>query len=642
MAELRVTELDFAGIRANLKQYLAGQTEFADYNFEGSAMAVLLDVLAYNTHYNATLAHMLANEMFLDSALKRSSVVSIAKSMGYVPNSQHSARATVTLTITAPSGYSGSTLLLSKNTVFSGNGLSSQNSPSGQYAFSPDKDYTVGIASQQGSIKTFIFDGITIIQGNRIANSFTVDTTNVSGPFIIPNKDVDTTTLKVTVQNSSTDLTVTSFNYAGSALNIDGNTNSFWVEEGTDGLFQVVFGDNIIGKQLEYGNIVTIEYFVGAAEYGNNIGSFRLIGNVINNNETKVIDVVDTAYGGAPVESIDSIKYHAPKFNTTRDRAVTSEDYKSLIQRDFPGINSITVWGGEANDPPIYGKVFICLDPIANKVITETDKDNIARSIIGPRSVVSIQPEFVDPEYTYIGINSTVKYLETRTTQTSTQIEALVRDTINTYFTTNLNKLAKDFYYSQLSSDIMDSSDSITTNSIDIILHKRFSNILSDQTGYRLTPNFAQQIAPSSLFSSNFKTYLDGTYYDVYMVDVPDTTPADPSGTGTLHLRQVGSNTTVSTNVGTIDYSSGKIVIPNTYFIEFLGGTTSLRIYVKPENVTADITTKILSTGSGVMMESIGPIIPTASRNSLLKLDTSGANVEANIPVGLTVSAYPQ
>jgi len=642
MPELRVTELDFAGIKTNLKEFLASQPEFSDYNFEGSAMSVLLDVLAYNTHYNATLAHMLANEMFLDSALKRSSVVSIAKTMGYVPNSQHSARATINLTITAPSGYTGSTLLLSKNTVFTGTGLSSSFSGSGQYSFSPDKDYTVGIANQTGSIKTFVFENIPIIQGNRVTNSFIVDTTNLSGPFVIPNKDVDTTTLKVTVQNSSTDLTLTSFNYAGTSLNIDGSSNSFWVEEGTDGLFRIIFGDNIIGKQLEYGNIVTVEYFVGAAEYGNNIRNFKMIGNLINNNETKLIEVVNVAGGGTPVESIDSIKYYAPKFNTTRDRAVTAEDYKSLIQRDFPGINSITVWGGEENDPPIYGKVFICLDPVENTIITETDKDNIARSIIGPKSVVSIQPQFVDPEYTYIGINSSIKYLETRTTQTSSQVEELVRQTIQGYFSTNLNKLAKNFYYSQLSSDIMDSLDAITTNTIDLTLHKRFTNIISSQTGYRLTPNFGQQIAPASLHSTNFKTYLDGLYYDVYMVDVPDSVPADPTGTGTIHLKQVGTGSTISTNVGTIDYNTGKIVIPNTYFIEYLGGATSFRIYVKPQNVTADITTKILSTDGAMMESTTGPIIPTVSRNSLLKLDTSGANVDANIPVGLTVSAYPQ
>lgn len=638
MSELKVTELDFVGIKQNLKEFLASQDEFSDYNFEGSAMSVLLDVLAYNTHYNATLAHLLANEMFLDSALKRSSVVSIAKSMGYVPNSQHSARATVDVTITAPAGYGGNTLLLSKNSTFTTTGLQSPESPSGIYSFAPDKDYTAVVANQVGSIKTFVFSNVNIIEGSRVSNTFIVDSTNLSGPFTIPNKNVDVTTLSVSVQTSSTELTTTNYTYSDTVVDIDGNSNVFWIEEGPDGLFQMTFGDNIIGKQLSYGNIISIEYFVGSGENGNNLTNFQLVNSLINSNETKLVETVNRSYGGNSIESIDSIKFNAPKFNTSRNRAVTSDDYKTLISRNFPGINSISVWGGELNDPPIYGKVFVCLDPVEGTIITDQDKDNISRDIIAPRSVVSVKTEFVDPEYTYIGLDSSLKFDQKRSTETSVQLENRIRSVITDYFTTNLNRLAKDFYYSQLSAQIMEASSAIITNSVDVTLHKRFSGIVSDTVPFKLTPNFGQNILPNSVRSTNFTTFLNNSYYDVYLVDAPDSNPPDNQGSGKIQLVEISTGNILSADFGTVDYATGKINIPSCYFITLLGGASAFRIYTKPLNNTSDITTKILTS---TLESHTGPIIPVASRNALLKLDTSGANAAANIPTGLTVTALP-
>jgi hypothetical protein len=632
MAELRVTELDFMGIKQNLKEYLASQDQFSDYNFEGSAMSVLLDVLAYNTHYNATLAHLLANEMFLDSALKRSSVVSIAKSMGYLPNSQHSARAVVDLEITAVANYGPESLTLSKNTSFTATGIPTDLSPSGIYSFRPDDDYTVNVYDQIGTSKTFLFSDVKLIEGNRVSNQFLVDTTNLSGPFTIPNKNVDITTVKVSVQN---DETTTAFNYSDTYLNIENNSSVFWIELDYDGLYQVVFGDNILGKQLEYGNIVTVEYFVGSADGANNLSNFSMNTTLTGSTETKTITTITRASGGSPAESIDSIKFHAPKFNTTRDRAVTSDDYATLIKRSFPGINSISVWGGEINDPPIYGRVFICLDPVAGTVITETDKDTISRDILAPKSVVSIQPIFVDPEYTFISVDSTTKYDQKQSLETSTELATRIRTNIISHFDLNLNKLGKDFYYSKLSADIMDTSNSIITNKIDLTLHKRFTGVVTDQIAFRLNPNFGQSLLPNSLHSTYFNTFLNGAYYDVYMVDVPDQSPPDPLGTGTIYLKQIGTDVVLSSSFGTIEYGTGKILVPSCFFISLLGGADAFRIYVKPQNVTADITTKILTS---TLEDYTGAIIPTISRNSLLKLDLSSANVAANITPGLQVT----
>jgi hypothetical protein len=351
--------------------------------------------------------------------------------------------------------------------------------------------------------------------------------------------------------------------------------------------------------------------------------------------ETKIITTVTRASGGSQAESIDSIKFHAPKFNTMRDRAVTADDYATLIKRSFPGINSISVWGGEINDPPIYGRVFICLDPVAGTVITESDKDTISRDILAPKSVVSIQPVFVDPEYTFISVDSTIKYDQKQSLETSTELAARIRTTIEDHFDLNVNKLGKDFYYSKLSADITDTSTAIITNKINLTLHKRFTNVVTDQSSFKLNPNFGQSLLPNSLRSTYFNTFLNGVYYDAYMVDVPDQSPPDPLGTGTIYLKQVVTDEVLSSSFGTIDYSNGKILVPTVYFISLLGEATAFRIYVKPQNITADITTKILTS---TMEDYTGAIIPTISRNSLLKLDQSAANADANIITGLQVT----
>jgi len=567
--------------------------------------------------------------------LKRSSVVSIAKTMGYLPNSQHCARAEISLEVLAPLNYEPNFLTLSKNSAFTATGIPSELSPTGAYSFRPEDDYTVTVSDVVGSRKTFTFGGIKLIEGNRVANSFLADSTNLSGPFIIPNKNVDITTVKVSVQNSSSDDTTTTFNYSDTYLNIESDSNVFWIEMGYDGLYQIVFGDNVLGKQLEYGNIITVEYFVGSADGANNLSNFSLGTVLTGTTETKTIEVITRASGGTPAESIDSIKFHAPKFNTTRDRAVTADDYATLIKRSFPGINSISVWGGEINDPPIYGKVFVCLDPVAGTVITEEDKDTIARSVIAPKSVVSIQPVFVDPEYTFIGVNSTIKYDQKKTFETSAELATRLRTAIISHFDLNVNKLAQDFYYSKLSADIMDTSASIITNTIDITLHKRFTGVVSNEIFFTLNPNFGQAVQPNSLKSTFFNTFLNNVYYDAYLVDVPNQSPPDPLGTGTIYLKQMGTDVVLSSSFGTIDYGKGKINIPKCYFISLLGGANAFRIYVKPQNVTADITTKILT---NTMEDYSGAIIPTASRNSLLKLDQSSSNSAANISTGLQVT----
>jgi hypothetical protein len=623
MAQLEVTDLDFQRIKENLKTFLQSQEEFQDYNFDGSGLSILLDVLAYNTHYNGTLAHFLSNEMFIDSAVKRNSVVSIAKTLGYTPTSRRSAVADVTFEIQPPESYSPTSLTISRDTIFTasvGNRT---------YNFYPKEDATSSLGTLLSTQTGFSFP-IELIEGKRISNRFTVDQTNTSGPFVLPNQNIDTTTIRVRVVQSPTVQDITSWNYYDDIMSVEATTRAFFVEEGPSGLHEVRFGDGILGAALEVNNIVLIDYIVSSGAGANNISSFSATGTFTGSTEVKTIYVNNNAAGGQEKQSIDSIRYNAPKFNSTKNRVVTSDDYEALIKSRFSNINSITVWGGEDNIPPIYGKVFVAIQPLPGSIITQSDKDIIIRDIIRPRSVVSIQPEFVDPITTYLSLNVTVDYDRTNTTLTSSRIESEVKTVINDYFTNNLNKLQKNFYYSKLSAAINATTKSIFSNSIQIVMHRRIPVITGVTDQY--TVYFNTQLENESFRTSNFTTTITGQQYEVYVAD----SHVDAGDSiGDLVMKRVADDTIVST-VGTIDYTTGVINIPTLLIDSLSGGQSELRFYVEPFGFSPNIfTTGLTSTTE----TSTRAVFPFSARNTVISLDASTTNSSANIIQGLTVTA---
>ena len=300
MAQLNVSELDFDNIKANLKTYLQSQTEFEDYNFEGSALAVLIDLLAYNTHYNGMLAHMLANENFIDTAIKRESVVSIAKSIGYTPRSNLGASATVDITVTPPSSFTSTTLSLSRNIV-----LSSTKDGS-TYSFYPIND-SVTSAQVIDGVTKFIFKDVIVKEGRRVTNAFTIAAGNTDGPYIIPNASVDTTTIRAQVQTSLSDLSVTTWPVSTTMLDIKADTKTFWIEEGIDGLFQLRFGDGVLGQKLDTGNILNVDYISSSGTGPNGCKTFGCSNTISSSGESIAITTSSPASGGATQETIDEI-----------------------------------------------------------------------------------------------------------------------------------------------------------------------------------------------------------------------------------------------------------------------------------------------------------------------------------------------
>jgi hypothetical protein len=342
------------------------------------------------------------------------------------------------------------------------------------YTFFPREDYVSGLVILETGQTGFSFP-MELIEGKRVTNTFIVDQSNKSGPFVLPNGNIDTTTIRVRVQQSNAVTSITTWNFYDDIVSVDGNTRAFFIEEGPSGLYEVRFGDNIIGQELQVGNIVSIDYIVSSGAAANSIPNFSASRTFTASGESKVVYLGSAATGGREKESVDSIRYNAPKFNSTKNRVVTSDDYETLIRSRFGNINSIAVWGGEENTPPIYGKVFISIQPLPGSIISQADKDIIARDIIRPRSVVSIQPEFVDPIETYIGLNISVNYNKTITSLTSSRIESEVRAIVQSFFTNNVNKLQKNFYYSKLLAAVVGTTQSIFSASIQVLMHKRIT-----------------------------------------------------------------------------------------------------------------------------------------------------------------------
>lgn len=632
MAQRRLTELDFDGIKNNLKLFLASQSEFSDYDFEASGLSVLIDLLAYHGHYNAIMAHTTANEAFLDSAIKRNSIASIAKTMGYTARSARSARATLNIVVVPDATYTSSAFTLSRDKIFT-TALNGRN-----YNFYPVKDYTVTKEERSG-VTAFYLDAVELAEGLRVQNSQIVESGREQGPVLMANPGVDTTTVRCRIQTSVTNTALVTYAFSDNILDVTNQSTVFFIEEALNGFYEVIFGDGVIGKKLDLGNIVKLDYIATNAEAANGATSFTGPTNLTGSNETVTLTVVSNSAGGASQESVDSIRFNAPRFNATKNRAVTANDYKSLILTSNSNVKSVSVWGGEDNDPPIYGKVFISLQAKEGLIITQDDKDAIVRDFIEPRQPISIQSEFVDPEFTFIGLKTTVQYDAKKTTLTAGAVENAVAATIENYFNNNLNSLDANFFYSKLTADIVKSSASIVAVNLELRLQKRFTPTTSKESKYTL--QFNNKINPLSITSNFFNATINGATYKVYVADTPaaDVIAPDYSGSGTLILKTSDKNIVVDSNAGTIDYDTGKIVL-NNLNVSSISGTniTQININAQPHESAKDIKTSILTRTTE---ESSSAVIPTPSKNIILAQDASAEDIPNNIAKGIAISAIP-
>ena len=604
--KLQISELDFENIKASLKRFLSNQNEFKDYDFEGSSLSILLDVLSYNTHYLSYNANFVANEMFLDTAELRSSVASLAKLVGYTPISARAPVADLKIVI---NDGSGSTITIPAGTKFSS--VIDEVS----YSF-----VTVGEKVIQPVDGVYTAQSLNVYEGTYVSYNYVVNTSDVDQRFLIPSDKVDTTTIRVTVQNSSSDLTVNTYTKATSITELDSTSKVFFLQEAEDGQYEIYFGDGVIGKKLDDDNIVTISYVVTNQTEANGASSFNVLGSIAGFTDITVT-VNSNAQGGSEPETIESIRKNVPNFYSSQDRAVTIEDYKSKVKQLYANTQAVSAWGGENAETPFYGRVYISILPTSGSNLTESTKARIVTDL-KKYSVASVTPVIVDPEITNVLLTSTVKFDEKTTTKTADTLKSNVIDTITNYNLNTLQKFDTMFRHSKLTGLIDDTDESILSNITTVRLRKSFVPTIGSSTKY--TINFANALYnPHSGHASVEGGILSSTGFKIE----GDTTTVwylDDDGQGNVRRYKLDGSVRSYANStqGTINYTSGLVEVNslNVSNIENIRGAAStvIEVTVKPNS---------------------NDLIPI--RNQILEIDVanSSVTVEADTLVGGSANA---
>jgi hypothetical protein len=570
---LSVTSLDFDDIKNNMKTFLRQQDQFTDYDFEGSTISTLLDVLAYNTHYNAVYANVLANEMFLDSADIRNSIVSHAKHVGYTPRSATSPIAKLNVVV---SDLTGSSATAARGTTFTTtvDGTS--------YNYIVKDDTTISPVSG-----VYTFSELPVYEGTLVNNKYTVDVTNADQRFLIKNKFADTTTLQVTVQNSSSDTTTVTYTKSTDLADVTSTSTVYYLEGVEDEQYEVIFGDGVLGKALSTGNIVTLSYIVTSGTGSNGATSFSLSGNIAGSSSA-TITTASNSSGGAEPETPDSIRFNAPRQYASQNRAVTTKDYEARVKTIFPNAKSVQVWGGEDNSTPVYGRVYISINPKSGVSVTESNKADIITQL-KDFNVASITPVIEDPETTFIQLNVVVKYDQKATTKAPDTIKSLVQNTITTYNENNLQQFDQMFRHSKFIETINKVDTAILSNITTVKLHKSFTATTTGTTTYTISFNNAfynphsghNASAGGILVSTGFK--ISGDTTNEYFLD------EDGQGNVRLYYVTAGVRTYTNNTQGTINYTTGQIVLNSLHISEVsdVDGSTStaVRLTVVPNSI---------------------------------------------------------
>lgn len=558
---LRVAELDFDLIKENLKEFLRGKPEFTDYEFEGSALSVLIDLLSYNTHYNAVIGNMLLQELYLDTAVKRQSLALIAKRLGYLPRSYRAAKAVVTLEV-FPFDQPD-VLTLGRNAKFSTRITSTEN------AFFSTRDAVSVNRSVDGR---YVFENLELYEGDVTTFRYVVGDP-LSQKFEIPSQLVDTSLLRVYVQDSISGTLIEEWKNYNTLIDVTAQTKAFFVKLNENLNYEVYFGDDVIGKSVVAGNVIIIDYVTTNGPIANGASSFSF-NDTVNGYSVNTVTTVTAAFGGALPESLDSIRRNAQNNVLLQNRAVTESDYIAIINQIVP-VETIAVYGGETLTPPEYGKVFISAKQVGTTTpLSTTQKADIIREV-KKRSVLSLVHEFIDPSYTYLVIDSAVKYDPTKTSMASDAVKTLIFNQIKAYGSANLNQFNSAFEYSDLVAYIDDIDRSIMSNDTNIRMKKTKSFIYNTNSVYEF--DFNVELKPSNsreqTIKSNGFRIQDYPDTDVFVQDV--------DGTIQLYIIQFNQKVVVVENAGTVDYSTGHISFNmNAY----TSASTLLSIEVVPSN----------------------------------------------------------
>lgn len=562
MAITQLANLDFEDIKTSIKDYIRANTNFTDYDYEGSTLSLIIDMLAYNTYLASYNANMVSNEAFIDGATLRENVVSLARNIGYLPRSRVSAKSTIRFSVSTDDfPVKPLSLTLKKGSVV----LSSSEYASQSYTFCIPEDITELVV--EGDVN---FTDIEVYEGVLIEQEFIVsEEYQTSQRFILNNVGIDYSTIRVTVRESvfSSDSEV--FNLSKSILEIDGNSSIFFIQEVSDERYELIFGDGVFGKKLNTGNAINVSYIVSNGEEGNGLSRFKFIGNLVTDanaivaRDVSTVQTIEPSEGGSAIEPVSSIKNYAGRIYSAQNRAVTANDYEAIVRKIYPEAESLSAFGGEKLNPPKFGKVFIAVKPKVGSFLSSSVKENI-KNELRQYSIAGIVPEIIDTKFLYIEASSIVYYNPNRVSSSDVAQDSII-DNLTLYSKSEvLNSYGSRFKYSQLSTIIDNSHPSITSNILSIQIRRDMRAVTNRIAEYEICFGNKFKVDRSSggnIRSSAFR--VSGLNYDVYLTDVPSI--GSPQQQGDIVLIKDPGNTDnmeiVRRDVGRVFYEEGEVYI---------------------------------------------------------------------------------
>ena len=580
MPYTQLNNLDFTDIKVALKDYMRAQSDFTDYDFEGSALSNILDVLAYNTYYTAFNTNMVVNEMYLDSATLRDNVVSLAKQLGYTPKSITAPKASVDMALTF-TGTSPSTV-----TIKAGSGFVT-NYDGSLYRFVLRDDNKVEVANNVAT-----FSAIPIYEGSYISTATTIDTSIKDQRFYLDNAGIDTTTVKVRVYKAINSTIFDDYTAANNILDIGAADKVFFLSEKEDERYELFFGDGVLGKKLEDGNVVEISYIITNGDVTNGAKTFTFNGVMQDENNANValpytvtsLTTISNASGGAPIETIDKIKFNAPKYYGSQNRAVTGNDYKAIVRNLYPAVSDIIVFGGEEQEPPAYGKVFLSVKPTEAAALSSFTKNELT-SELKKYTVASIRPEFVDPSILFLELTSNIYFNGTKTKMLPTEVASKVATAITEYLkTSGTEKFNGKFRYSKFIGVIDNTDRAINSNDTNVTMRKDFIAQINSSSYYEVCYGNPFLIdCNNPVVWSTGMTVFEYPTYTSYLED----------RNGKLVLYRLDSITgekiLLNDSVGTVDYTKGEITMNDFTILKGTFSDNRIELRVKPANKDIEV-----------------------------------------------------
>jgi len=581
MPYTQVNNLDFSDIKTAIKEYIRAETEFTDYDFEGSVISQLIDVLAYNTYYTAFNANMVVNELFLDSSTLRDNVVALAKQIGYSPKSITSPKAAIDMQLLFTGNSAPSSVTLEAGTGFI------TNYDDSLYEFVVSEDYKNEVVNN-----TVTFTNLPVYEGSLIVTNTAVDTSLKNQRFIIDNSKADVSTLKIKVFESSSSTISNTYEKADSILSVGSTDRVYFLSEVEDEKYEIFFGDGVLGEKLSNNNIVQISYVVTSGPSTNGAKSFVFNGTVTDGDGNSLnspfsvnsLTTTSAASGGAEIESISNIKFNAPKYFGSQNRAVTSNDYSAIVRKIYPAISDIIVFGGEEQEPPAYGKVFLSIKPTEAASLSSFTKNQLTTEL-KKYTVASIRPEFVDPSILYVEISSNIYFDGTKTKLLTTDIASKVSTGVVEYLkTSGTEKFNGKFRYSKFVSVIDGADRAINSNDTSITMRKDFVAQINSSSYYEICyKNPFLKDCDSSVVSSTGMTVFEHPSYTAYLED----------RNGKLVLYRLDSITgdkiLLNDSVGDVDYDKGEIKIYDFTILKGSFSDNRIELRVKPANKDIEV-----------------------------------------------------